>query len=75
MGAPPANLSLRLILQWICLISLASILGALLLGRLSFLVPYFDWFSHFPSFYLLIATGLTLILLAIRQWASAFFGF
>ncbi|MEE2908041.1 MAG: endonuclease/exonuclease/phosphatase family protein, partial [Planctomycetota bacterium] len=25
--------------------------------------------------YLLIATGLTLILLAIRQWASAFFGF
>ncbi|MDG2423002.1 MAG: endonuclease/exonuclease/phosphatase family protein [Phycisphaerales bacterium] len=75
MGAPPASLSPRLILNWICLLGLASILGALLLGRLAFLFQYFDWFSHFPSTYLLVATGLTIVLLIIRQWMSSLFGF
>lgn len=74
MEHPPQSRSRLRLVEQACLLGLVMTLGVLLLGRLTFLIPYLDWFSHFPVVYLIVATGFTLILLVTRKWASATLG-
>lgn len=64
----------RSFIHWFCWLGLAAILAVIMLGRLSFMAIYLDWFSHFPTLYLLGAILFTIVLLVIRRWASACFG-
>ncbi|MCH2133626.1 MAG: endonuclease/exonuclease/phosphatase family protein [Phycisphaerales bacterium] len=64
----------RDLIERICWLGLIAILAAVVLGRLSFLVPFLDWLAHFPAVYFLAAAVFTLALAAIGRWSSACFG-
>ena len=57
-------------LEIICLVCLLAILVMLGLGRLAFLLPSLDWFSHFPATALVGSLMLTTCLLVIRAWRT-----
>ena len=64
----------KTLLEIICSICLATILVMLGLGRLAFLLPALDWFSHFPATALIGSLILTACLLTIRSWRFCWLG-
>ncbi|MBG83772.1 MAG: hypothetical protein CMJ40_04400 [Phycisphaerae bacterium] len=63
------------LLEIICSICLVAIVVMLGLGRLAFILPPLDWFSHFPATALIGSVILTAILAVTRCWRACWLGF
>ncbi len=62
------------ILEIICSICLVAIIVMLGLGRLAFILPPLDWFSHFPATALIGSLILTGVLVVTRSWKICWLG-
>ncbi len=62
------------LVQLICSAALGGILVMLCLGRLAFILPPLDWFSHFPGTALVGSLVLTGLLACIRFWKGVWLG-
>lgn len=62
------------LLEILCSICLVAILVMLGLGRLAFIIPPLDWFSHFPATALIGSAILTGLLVVTRCWRACWLG-